>query len=132
MACKSILVVDDENDVRETLKDVLEMEGYTVHVAANGKEAIDVLSKIDRPCLILLDLMMPVMNGWDFLEKRKKDDILAQIPVAVVSAAGRPFDIRGKKTTAMPKPVDLEALIAMVASFCPRQIEQSSGEKQAA
>lgn len=132
MACNSILIVEDERDVREILKEVLELEGYKVHVASNGKEAIDVLGRIERPCLILLDLMMPVMNGWDFLEKRKTDDVLAQIPVAVVSASSRPVDLRSKGTVSMPKPIDLEALLELATSFCAHGAVQEHEQKRAA
>jgi CheY-like chemotaxis protein len=86
--CKRVLVVEDEDVIRETFGLALELEGYKVFTAANGKEALDLLSKIPAPCLILLDLMMPVMNGWEFIEAVQKDASLSTIPVVVVTAYG--------------------------------------------
>src|SRR4051812_16237966 len=84
--CRSILIVEDEELIRATLSLALEFEGYLVFTAANGKEGIELLPKVERPCLILLDLMMPVMNGWEFVDALEKDMILATIPVIVVTA----------------------------------------------
>src|SRR5579862_4602951 len=64
--CSGILIVDDDPDIRDSLKEVLEDEGYEVNGVANGREALDYLRKSPRPCVILLDLMMPVMDGWQF------------------------------------------------------------------
>ncbi|MGZ3709088.1 MAG: response regulator, partial [Bdellovibrionota bacterium] len=118
MPCQSILIVEDDTDIRETLQQILELEGYTVLTASNGQEALDLLPQVARPCLILLDLMMPVMNGWEFLElKKKSDDIsLATIPVVVVSAAGE----RAKQIPAsgfIKKPIELESLIQSVRKY---------------
>ncbi len=113
----TILVVDDEADIREILKLVLEMEGYHVLLASNGQEAIDLLSKGRLPSLILLDLMMPVMDGWQFLEARKDIPNLLQVPVVVVSAfldkAQPPQTVEFLK-----KPFDLEAVSRLVSKYC--------------
>jgi CheY-like chemotaxis protein len=117
MACKDVLVVEDDKDIRETLQQVLELEGYRVTTATNGKEGLESLKGIDRPCVILLDLMMPVMNGWEFLEAHRTDTTLATIPVVVVSAAGD----KAKSAPAagfIKKPVDLESLLNVVRRYC--------------
>src|SRR5689334_8429349 len=77
----TILVVEDDQDIREALMSVLEDEGYTVLGAANGLDGLEVLARISRPCMILLDLMMPVMSGAEFLSQMRRDDILAPVPV---------------------------------------------------
>src|SRR4051812_37667489 len=88
MRCQSVLIVEDERDIRDTLEEVLKYEGFSVHSSSNGQEALTLLKTIERPCLILLDMMMPVMNGWEFLQMQRQDEILATIPVVVVSAGG--------------------------------------------
>src|SRR6187549_1262395 len=82
-----ILVVEDDTDIRESLVEVLEDEGFGVRAAADGRQALDVL-RAERPLpdLILLDLMMPVMNGFQFREQQLSDAAFAGIPVVVVTA----------------------------------------------
>jgi CheY-like chemotaxis protein len=83
----AILVVDDDDDIREVVQEVLRAEGHETQGAANGEEAVRLLqSGLDRPELILLDLAMPVMDGWDFLLWLDDDAILRQTPVAIMSA----------------------------------------------
>lgn len=115
--CRSILVVEDEASIRETLRYALEMEGYNVYTAANGQEGIDLLASIPKPCLILLDLMMPVMDGWGFVEAIDKDMMLTKIPVVVVTA----FSDKLKTVKArgvIKKPVDLDALCQVAKQWC--------------
>ena len=82
-----VLVVDDERDIRDSLIETLEEHGYTAVGAGNGREALDVLrAQAERPCLILLDLMMPIMDGRGFREEQLKHAAWADIPVIVVSA----------------------------------------------
>ena len=85
-APRHVLVVDDERDVQALVRLVLERQGYDVDAASDGREA---LAKIEarRPDLVLLDLMMPVMNGWQFRAKQLQDPALAEIPVIVMSAS---------------------------------------------
>jgi CheY-like chemotaxis protein len=80
-----ILIVEDDFDIREALTQILEEEGYVVRGASNGREALDVAND-EVPKLILLDLMMPVMNGWQFRAEQLKDPRLASVPVIVISA----------------------------------------------
>jgi len=117
MACKQILVIEDNADIRKLLMLTLESEGYCVLGAADGREGLDVLSRISGLCLILLDLMMPVMNGWEFLRAKRKDGILAVIPVVVLSAFGS--QALGEQVDGvLDKPVDVDALLAFVSKYC--------------
>jgi CheY-like chemotaxis protein len=112
------MIVEDDSEIRETLKEIIELEGYTVYTAPDGKKALEMLRNAhDRPCLVLLDLMMPVMNGWELLELREQDVLLATIPVVVVSAAGD----RAKNTHAtgyIKKPVDIDVLLGTIRQYC--------------
>lgn len=83
-----ILVVDDDVDIRDTLIELLGFEGYTSRGAANGQEALEFLSRC-RPFVILLDLMMPIMDGFEFRKRQLQDPELKDIPVVVVSAGGQ-------------------------------------------
>ena len=114
---KSILVVEDNKEIQDSLKMALEVEGYNVFTADNGKEAIERLRKMPTPCVILLDLMMPVMNGWEFVEAISKDIMLSTIPIVVVSAFG---DKNGTPKTSdyIQKPIDLDALLDTVCKHC--------------
>ena len=114
---KGILVIEDNKEIQDSLKMALEVEGYNVFTADNGKEGIEKLEQIPTPCLILLDLMMPVMNGWEFVEVISKDIMLSTIPVVVVSAFG---DKKGSPKTEgyIQKPIDLEALLSTVGKHC--------------
>lgn len=116
-SCKTVLVVEDDAAILECLRDALEFEGYKVHTATDGEQGLTLLSKIERPCLILLDLMMPVMDGWGFLQAKKQSDVLATIPVVVVSAAGE----RARQVEAdgyVKKPIDLDYLIGVIQRHC--------------
>lgn len=85
---KRVLVVEDDDDIRSTLAELLESEGYEVASAANGRQGLD-RAHAEPPDVILLDLMMPVMNGWEFREEQKRDPSIAGVPVVVVSAVSR-------------------------------------------
>ena len=118
---RAVLVVDDDHDVREALREVLEDHGYQVLEAGNGHDALALLRReASPPCLILLDIMMPVMDGWEFRAAQREDPALAGIPVVVLSAHGqvqRPSD--GVDPTAfLKKPVQLPPLLETVARYC--------------
>ncbi len=113
-APRVILVVDDDTDLRETLGELLTNEGYGTHLCENGRAALEFLRQGGRPELILLDLMMPEMNGWQFREEQLKDAALREIPVVVMTAS-RGFD--GHAIAAeeiLYKPVGLGELIDAV------------------
>ena len=119
-----ILVIEDDEPIREALKDLLTQEGYQVVTAVNGKDGIEVLNTISKPCLILLDLFMPVMSGIQFLEALRQDQehVVASLPIVAISAsppdgeaakAVKPF-VRGF----VKKPVDLEMLFSVAEKYC--------------
>jgi CheY-like chemotaxis protein len=115
-----ILVVDDDRDIRDTLIETLEDYGYRAAGAANGAEALAVLRTSEsRPCLILLDLMMPVMDGQGFREEQLKNPTWAEIPVVVISAYS---DVEAKARTLsaeyMRKPLAIRPLIEVVRRHC--------------
>lgn len=118
MQCKSILVVEDDEGIRNTLHFAIEGEGYQVFAAANGREALDLLSGMPKPCLILLDLMMPVMNGWEFSKMMQEDSVLATIPIVIVTAysdQAKTVQSRG----VLKKPVELSRLFEVIRRWCP-------------
>jgi CheY-like chemotaxis protein len=118
--CNPILIVEDERDARETLQQLLRLEGFSSAVAANGKEGLEKLEEF-RPCMILLDLMMPVMNGWEFLEtlRKSRQDVLQSVPVVVISAAADVGDIpRQLGCRTMKKPLDLDQLFMLAQQHC--------------
>jgi CheY-like chemotaxis protein len=117
MQCNSILIVEDDDSIRTTLKVALEVNGYTVFAATNGKEGLEELSNIPRPCLILLDLMMPVMDGWEFVAMVDETLALASIPVIVITAfRENARSIKAKEI--IKKPVDLDILFDIVRQYC--------------
>jgi len=117
LSCRSILIVEDEKDIRDSLKMLLELEGYPVFTAKDGKEGLEILKNLESPCLILLDLLMPVMNGMEFLEAKKHEDAIAQIPVCIVS--GVATDPHLKNTAGfIKKPIDLEILLKFIKQYC--------------
>jgi two-component system response regulator CpxR len=117
MSPRPVLVVDDDPDIRETLRFVLEDAGYPVFVAENGKEALAILASAEQlPGLILLDLMMPVMSGDEMLKALKTVRALAQIPVTIVTASGAPMPPLA--SSLLKKPVDLDVLLRIVARSC--------------
>ena len=101
----------------------LELEGFDVRLAANGQLALETLHEQEeaRPCVILLDLMMPVMNGWQFREIQRTDPVLSEIPVVVVTAAGPRDDIPTINADAwLSKPVDFDRLLETIGPLCER------------
>ena len=113
-----ILIVEDDPDVHLTLKECLEMEGYMTVSAYNGLEALRALREADEsPCMILLDMMMPEMNGWEFLEKVKTDPKTESIPVVLASASRVDHDSL-HSASVIQKPIRLNALLDSVEHFC--------------
>ncbi len=114
---KTVLVVDDDRDARGLLTAVLEGAEYDVLQAADGAEALRVLSAHATRCnIILLDLMMPVMNGWDFRRKQRESAHLAGIPVLLMSAGAHIDAASGDMDVVgfMTKPVEVDDLLAKV------------------
>jgi len=118
VAPSTVFVVEDDVDTRDMLGRFLELEGFQVEVAGNGRQALDRLTSGVHPCVILLDLMMPVMDGWQFRQAQIRDATLADIPVIVVSAAGRDQLEKIQADAYLSKPVDLDELLGCVTQFC--------------
>jgi len=121
--CVQILIVEDDPNIREVLKQAVEFEGYTCTTAEDGQRAYAQLQTMKEPCLILLDLMMPNMNGYEFIELASKTHTVASIPVVVVSAAAdasklKTVDSSGQVKGLIKKPVELESLMATVREWC--------------
>jgi CheY-like chemotaxis protein len=115
---KTILVVEDTEDLRELFMEVLRREGYRVLGAENGREALDTLrSMVDEPCLVLLDMMMPVMDGQMFLNTLHETHHAAALPILVVSAAISEKGVPGA-TGFVKKPVVPEVLTTLVRQYC--------------
>jgi CheY-like chemotaxis protein len=117
MAPRLILVIEDDEGIRETLRLTLELEGFDVITAANGKLGLDAL-KEHKPCLILLDLMMPVMDGWAFADALEKDADLASIPIVVVTAVAESAKNVKLARGVIKKPVDMDVLLKIVGQYC--------------
>jgi CheY-like chemotaxis protein len=112
-----VLIIEDEECIRENFQLLLELEGYSVLTAGNGKEGLDQLRKTTSPCLILLDLMMPVMNGQEFLKAKAAEESLASIPVCVLSGAGTQPELPGI-VAFLSKPVDFSRLLDLIRDYC--------------
>jgi CheY-like chemotaxis protein len=116
-----VLVVDDDQDIREGLVEILEERGYRAIGAANGVDALRILTGLDTtPCLILLDLMMPMMDGRTFRDEQRKHPAWAQIPVILMSAyQDVAQQAREMAVEHLPKPLGLETLMTVTRRHCP-------------
>lgn len=115
----TILVVEDDADLRDSIAGILEQEGFLVIRAENGRVALDYLREHTAPRLVILDLMMPVMNGWEFRDTQMRDPELSEIPVAVLSADSR-TNLKAKALgveSYLKKPVQLDQLLGLVANY---------------
>ena len=115
-AASTVLVVEDEEESRETLRELLELRGYRVRTAMNGREALDTLTASgDEICIVLLDLFMPVMNGWQVIDQLRADGRLASTKIVIITSAAY------RAPTGMPvfeKPLDLDKVMGAVQSLC--------------
>lgn len=113
------MVVDDDADIREGVRDILESEGYNVLTAANGLEALIQLQKGARPAVILLDLMMPVMDGYQFAAEQRKSATFGKIPILVLTADGHATQKAASigATGHVQKPFKIHVLLETVERF---------------
>lgn len=111
----TVLVVEDEVALRELMCEALSLSGYSVVGASNGKEALDAIAGIEHVCLVVLDLLMPVMNGWELYSEMQSRPALARVPVVVHTSepAQAPDGAR-----VLQKPTKLERLISVVQEYC--------------
>lgn len=116
---KRIFVVEDDLHIRESLTEVLEIEGFNVFSAVNGQDALDILRSGQKADLILLDLMMPVKDGFQFKAEQEVDPLIQNIPVIIMSANG---NMSAKKELGtvkefLKKPIDLDALLETINKY---------------
>lgn len=113
-----VLLIDDDFDITEAIKSILTEEGYQTYSVSNGKEGFDFLNQATQlPSLILLDIMMPVMNGYEFRKEQLESKRFKNIPTIVFSAAGKFEDENSLQfTEAIKKPLDLEKLLKLVST----------------
>ena len=114
----TVMVIEDDHDIRVSVRALLEDEGYKVLTVTNGLSALSTLERLaELPSLILLDLMLPVMDGWHFAERMRLNPRLANIPVVIMSAYEDPPPPEGVLGF-LKKPVDDEALLRVVSAHC--------------
>jgi CheY-like chemotaxis protein len=116
--CRTVLVVDDDESIGEALELMLAFAGYHVETAVNGKDGIEQLSSIETPCMILLDLMMPAMDGWAFANALKGQMVLAPIPIVVITAFENKAQSIGNAKEVIKKPIDIDKLLGLVDAYC--------------
>lgn len=111
-----VLIVDDDDAIRETVQLALELDNHSTALAADGSEALDWLGRHRPPCLILLDLMMPFVDGWQVIDRLRHDDRLARVPIVVITAFNRDLG----SAAALPilrKPIELGDLLNVTNSY---------------
>jgi CheY-like chemotaxis protein len=114
-----VLIVEDDADLRDMMAQLLLLEGYQAHSVANGRDALDYMHQSsDRPEVILLDLMMPVMDGWEFRRRQMEDPAIAHLPVVVLSALDRARADGLSGAAFLKKPLDFDRLLELVRRFC--------------
>jgi CheY-like chemotaxis protein len=113
-----VLIVEDDEDLREMMAQLLTLEGFHTATVANGREALEYLHGESRPDVILLDLMMPVMDGWEFRRQQQADPVLAPVPVIVLSALDQARGSSLKADAFLKKPLDFDRLLSLVREYC--------------
>ena len=116
MVCKPVMVVDDEEGIRETVALALELEGFASVLARNGADALAKLAT-HTPCVILLDLMMPVMDGLEFMRRTESLPVIADIPIVLVTAFAKDA-AASRARCIVNKPFSLDELVATVKQYC--------------
>ena len=114
---KSILVVEDDPGIRRTLQHLFEGEGYTVFLAEHGRVGLELLRRMQPPCVVLLDIQMPEMDRYEFLRAKNADTSIAAIPVVVLSATADPDDLMGAADF-IRKPFEIMKLLGVVGRYC--------------
>jgi two-component system chemotaxis response regulator CheY len=126
---RAVLLIDDDDAIRSSLGEFLEEQGFSVLTACHGAEALELLKKVERPALILLDFMMPVMNGNEFLTAMRGDPALRGIPVVILSAWVREWT--GHAIGAdhvVGKPFNTDKLVELVGRYCERSNVRAEGK----
>lgn len=124
-----ILLIEDDDSIREYTEDMLRQEGYQVLAAANGKAALDILEKLDFiPKVILLDLQMPVMDGWQFMERKKANRRLEHIPVVAFSALEDRKISAAKTDDVIKKPLNPELMLQVIGKYFVEDARSASAQ----
>jgi CheY-like chemotaxis protein len=113
---QSIVVVDDDLPALDALTELLETDGYQVRQADNGQEALEAMKSSEPPALILLDLSMPVMDGWEFMRRQRLKPSIAHIPVVVITALVSAVPAEAKAL--ISKPINVNRLMLLVQKYC--------------
>jgi CheY-like chemotaxis protein len=113
-----VLIVEDDADLREMMAQLLTLEGFAAATAANGREALLYLQTNAAPDVILLDLMMPVMDGWEFRREQQRDRDMAGVPVIVLSALDQPRAADVAADAFLKKPLDFDRLLELIRRYC--------------
>jgi CheY-like chemotaxis protein len=113
-----VLIVEDDEDLREMMAQLLTLEGFHTATVANGHEALEYLQHASKPDVILLDLMMPVMDGWEFRRQQQADPTIAPVPVIVLSALDQGRASNLEATAFLKKPLDFDRLLTLVRIYC--------------
>ena len=117
-SAKTILIVDDDQEFREALVNIVRSEGFAVETATNGMQALDKLRWGLRPCVVLLDMQMAGMTGWDFRAEQSRDPTLAAIPVVAMTAGYWKNRDLGDYAARIEKPIQVPELKATLAKYC--------------
>lgn len=118
---KTILIIDDDQGIRDALSELLEMEGYAVKLAVNGNEGLHILRELPKPPdLVLLDFMMPAMDGFQFRQRQVEEGLYTEVPVVLMSADCHVGEkqIRGGMMDHLRKPMDINEVLDMVKKHC--------------
>jgi CheY-like chemotaxis protein len=118
-ATAAVLIVEDDEDLREMMAQLLTLEGFEAVAVANGREALDYLQAARTPDVILLDLMMPVMDGWEFRRRQQADPLLAPVPVIILSALDQARATAVDAAAFLKKPLDFDRLLDLVRTYRP-------------
>jgi CheY-like chemotaxis protein len=119
MDCKTVLIVEDDEVIRDVLQQLLQYQGYETLTANHGRDALEKLPNMAQPALLLMDLMMPVMNGWELLAELRRDPRWQQLPVIILSAGGEAQQLlEDPYVRFLKKPLRMNSLLQLVKTFC--------------
>ena len=113
-----VLVVDDDEDIRDTIQSLLQLRGFAVETAADGLAGLERMRSGPPPAVVILDFMMPRMNGEEFRAAQLREPALAAVPVVLLTGAGETAGAARLAVERIPKPIDLQLLFDTVARFC--------------
>ena len=117
---ESILIIEDDDDLRDSLFELISLKGYKVEAVANGREALERLADVPVPCLIILDLMLPVISGWEFRRQQLSDPRLSKIPTVILSGISN-LETESRRLQAIAcvsKPIDFDLLFKTIDEYC--------------